>query len=157
LTAALYLARFNRGFALFDGGDSRAAWIPESHNLPLFTRGIAGWEILQRQREDVHTYGGALIDAEVKTLIRASSDLTVEFQKEGAEPSHLTARFVIFDLGHRSKRYPAAHSKRGRGRSTRADPLLLAPGPMTWVHCRSTTIRKQQFPAFTRQETLPKA
>ena len=41
LTAALYLARFNRSFALFDGGDSRAAWIPESHNLPLFSHKMA--------------------------------------------------------------------------------------------------------------------
>jgi thioredoxin reductase (NADPH) len=99
LTAALYLARFNRSFALFDGGDSRAAWIPESHNLPLFSHGIAGREILRRQRDDVRAYGGTVIDAEVKKLIRASSDFTIEFQKEGAEPSHLTARFVIFATG----------------------------------------------------------
>ena len=99
LTAALYLARFNRSFALFDGGDSRAAWIPESHNLPLFTHGIAGREILRRQREDVLAYGGAIVDAEVKKLIRASSDFTVEFQKEGAEPRQLTARFVILATG----------------------------------------------------------
>jgi thioredoxin reductase (NADPH) len=99
LTAAHYLARFNRSFALFDGGDSRAAWIPESHNLPLFTEGIAGRKILGRQREDVQTYGGTVIDAEVKKLIRASLDFTVEFQKEGAEPSHLTVRFVIFATG----------------------------------------------------------
>ncbi len=97
LNAALYLVRFNRSFALLDAGDSRAAWIPKSHNLPLFTHGIAGWEMLQRQREDVHTYGGTVIDA--KKLIRASSDFTVEFQKEGAEPSHLTARVVIFATG----------------------------------------------------------
>ena len=99
LTAALYLARFNRSFALFDGGDSRAAWIPESHNLPLFTHGIAGPEILRRQREDVLAYGGAIVDAEVKKLIRAGSDFTVEFQKEGAEPTQLTARFVILATG----------------------------------------------------------
>lgn len=99
LTAALYLARFNRSFALFDGGDSRAAWIPKSHNLPLFSHGIAGREILRRQREDVLAYGGAIVDAEVKKLIRASSDFTVEFQKEGAEPRQLTARFVILATG----------------------------------------------------------
>ena len=58
LTAALYLARYNRRFVLFDGGRSRAAWIPESHNLPLFTQGIGGPEILGRLRDHVQNYGG---------------------------------------------------------------------------------------------------
>ena len=66
LTAALYLARYNRRFAVFDGGASRAAWIPESHNLPLFTQGIGGPEILRRQRDHVQNYGGAIIDGEAK-------------------------------------------------------------------------------------------
>ena len=64
MTAALYLARYNRSFVLFDGGDSRAAWIPESHNLPLFTQGIAGPEILRRQRDHVQAYGGSVIAGE---------------------------------------------------------------------------------------------
>ncbi len=63
MTAALYLARYNRRFALFDSGNSRAAWIPESHNLPLFTQGIAGPEILRRQREHLEAYGAPIIDA----------------------------------------------------------------------------------------------
>lgn len=36
LTAALYLARFERRFLLVDAGDSRASWIPTSHNIPVF-------------------------------------------------------------------------------------------------------------------------
>jgi thioredoxin reductase (NADPH) len=99
LTAALYLARFNRSFALFDAGDSRAAWIPESHNLPLFTHGIAGREILRRQREGVQAYDSTIIDTEAKKIIKAGSGFTVEFQKGGEEPSQLTARFVILATG----------------------------------------------------------
>jgi thioredoxin reductase (NADPH) len=99
LTAALYLARFNRSFALFDGGDSRAAWIPESHNLPLFSHGIAGREILRRQRENVQAYGSTVIDTEAKKISKAGSGFTLEFQKGGVEPSQLTARFVILATG----------------------------------------------------------
>ena len=62
LTAALYLARFRRRFLLVDGGYSRAAWIPTSHNIPLFAEGISGREILARQRAHAQRYG-ALIEA----------------------------------------------------------------------------------------------
>ena len=34
LTAAIYLARFRRRVILVDGGESRAALIPRSHNHP---------------------------------------------------------------------------------------------------------------------------
>ena len=80
LTAALYLARYNRRFVVFDGGSSRAAWIPESHNLPLFTQGIGGPEILRRQRDHVQNYGGRIIDGEAKKLNKAGSNFSVEFQ-----------------------------------------------------------------------------
>ena len=57
LTAALYLARFNRRFLLVDNGASRAAWIPESHNFPVFSNGVAGPDMLARQRAHVARYG----------------------------------------------------------------------------------------------------
>jgi len=99
LTAALYLARYNRNFALFDGGDSRAAWISESHNLPLFTQGIAGPEILRRQREHVQAYGGTIIEGEAKTLSKANSSFTIEFQRKDGRTSRLNARFIVLATG----------------------------------------------------------
>lgn len=57
LTAALYLACFERRFLAVDAGDSRASWIPTSHNIPVFTDGISGREILARQREHLARYG----------------------------------------------------------------------------------------------------
>ena len=42
LTAATYLARFHRRFAVVDAGKSRARWIPTSHNCPGFPFGVAG-------------------------------------------------------------------------------------------------------------------
>ena len=98
MTAALYLARYNRRFALFDNGNSRAAWIPESHNLPLFTQGIAGPEILRRQREHLEAYGAPIIDAAVTKLAKAGAGFTARFWENGSA-SELSARFIVLATG----------------------------------------------------------
>ena len=46
LTAAIYLARFNRKVAVVDDGDSRARLIPKTHNYPGFADGISGPKLL---------------------------------------------------------------------------------------------------------------
>lgn len=46
LTAATYFGRFRRQCVVFDDGDSRARWIPTSHNIPGFTAGIGGAQFL---------------------------------------------------------------------------------------------------------------
>ena len=56
LTAGLYLARFNRCFVIADAGDARAALIPKSHNIPVFPDGVAGLELLNRQRATLQRY-----------------------------------------------------------------------------------------------------
>src|SRR5690606_37178229 len=50
LTAALYLRRFHRSCVVFDTGESRARWIPESNNCPGFPGGVGRRELLQRLR-----------------------------------------------------------------------------------------------------------
>ena len=50
LTAATYLARFHRKVILVDDGNSRARWIPRSHNHAGFPDGIGGEELLARMR-----------------------------------------------------------------------------------------------------------
>jgi thioredoxin reductase (NADPH) len=57
LTAAIYLARFLRKIELIDGNESRAAWIPRSHNHPGFPSGIGGRDLLFRLREQAAQYG----------------------------------------------------------------------------------------------------
>lgn len=57
LTAAIYLARFRRKIALIDSGDSRASYIPVSHNYPGFPQGISGDELLTRLRMQAARYG----------------------------------------------------------------------------------------------------
>ena len=56
LVAATYLARFRRRVAVVDAGNSRAAWIPTSHNCPGFPLGVSGPTLLHRLREQAETY-----------------------------------------------------------------------------------------------------
>lgn len=51
LTAAIYLARYRREFVVLDGGPSRAALIPVSHNFPGWPDGVSGETLLARLRE----------------------------------------------------------------------------------------------------------
>ena len=57
LTAAIYLSRFHLDIMVVDGGKSRAAWIPTSHNHAGFPDGINGEELLRRMKEQAQLYG----------------------------------------------------------------------------------------------------
>jgi len=74
LTAAIYLARYLRKIIVFDSGQSRARWIPRSHNCPGFPEGISGLELLTRLREQAQRYGVAVTPAEVTSITRLESD-----------------------------------------------------------------------------------
>lgn len=68
LTAAIYLARFRRSVIVADGGNSRASYIPISHNYPGFPSGISGLELLSRLREQASLYGANIVSAEMQSL-----------------------------------------------------------------------------------------
>lgn len=68
LTAGIYLGRFRRDAVVFDSGDSRAAWIPTSHNHPGFPDGIGGIELLGRIRAQAERYGAVVRKAVVEGL-----------------------------------------------------------------------------------------
>jgi len=70
LTAATYLARFRRPFAVLDGGSSRLLSVPTSHNYPGHAGGIHGKELLARLRAQVAQYGVSVTPAVVDTLER---------------------------------------------------------------------------------------
>ncbi len=97
LTAALYLARFNRTFVLVDGGDSRAAWIPESHNIPLFAQGIAGPEILRRQRTHAEKY--ELWKEQRPSLRKLRAVSPRSFDRKRQDRLEIEARFAILATG----------------------------------------------------------
>ena len=70
LTAATYLGRFLRRVIVADGGETRADWIPLSHNMPGFPAGISGPHIVSRLREQAEEYG-AVIEAGCVESLRA--------------------------------------------------------------------------------------
>lgn len=68
LTAATYLARFRRQVLVADGGQPRACWIPLSHNMPGFPKGITGDAILKRMTEQAVEYGAVVEAGRVEAL-----------------------------------------------------------------------------------------
>jgi thioredoxin reductase (NADPH) len=68
LTAAIYLARYRRRVLVADSGQSRAAWIPKTHNYPGFEDGISGKALLRKLREQAEEYGAKFQQAEVTAL-----------------------------------------------------------------------------------------
>jgi thioredoxin reductase (NADPH) len=68
LTAAIYLARFHLDILVVDGGKSRAALIPCTHNHAGYPDGIKGTELLQRMRDQACKYG-AKIETEFVTKL----------------------------------------------------------------------------------------
>lgn len=70
LTAAAYLARARRRTVTFDAGDSRAKWIPTSHNCPGFPEGITGERLLARMRAQADRHGAQVVPAAVTAIVR---------------------------------------------------------------------------------------
>jgi thioredoxin reductase (NADPH) len=94
LTAAIYLARFRRSFRVIDGGGSRAAWIPRSHNHPAFPGGVSGKVLLARIRRQAEDYGADIRAGHVEAL-RADAEGFTLSTDDGA----LRARKVILASG----------------------------------------------------------
>jgi thioredoxin reductase (NADPH) len=99
LTAALYLARFERRFLLVDAGASRASWIPTSHNIPVFADGISGREILARQREHVARYGAEVLQGTVTVLRRDEGGFTASVEVGSGLVREVRVRRVLLATG----------------------------------------------------------
>jgi thioredoxin reductase (NADPH) len=95
LSAAIYLARFRRRFRVIDGGASRAALIPLSHNHPGFPDGIAGPELLKRMRRQAERYGADIVAGTVEALERGEGGGFVAACEGGA----VRARTVLLATG----------------------------------------------------------
>jgi thioredoxin reductase (NADPH) len=101
LTAAIYLTRFHLSLKVVDAGESRAAWIPRSHNHPGYPDGINGNELLARMREQAHKYGASIATGRVTRLDPVAGG----FRAEWGEGS-VTARTVLLATGVRNRRPP---------------------------------------------------
>jgi thioredoxin reductase (NADPH) len=94
MTAAIYLARFRRSLVILDAGESRAEWIPRSHNHPAFPGGISGAELLDRMRAQMAGFGVERVAGRATHLSRESAGFRVE-----AERTAWTAPAVILATG----------------------------------------------------------
>jgi thioredoxin reductase (NADPH) len=95
LTCATYLVRYHRRIRVLDAGKSRARWIPTSHNVPGFPRGIHGETLLQMQREQAEGYGAAIEDACIAQIARQGDG----FEAVAADGRRWRARYVILATG----------------------------------------------------------
>ena len=95
LTAAIYLGRFRRRFLVVENHDSRAAWIPKSHNLPGFPDGLGGEALLQRLRVQAERYGAVVRRAQVDGLERQGETFLATL----ATGETLAARKVLLATG----------------------------------------------------------
>lgn len=78
LTAATYLARSRRDVLLVDGGESRARWIPTSHNIPGFPEGVTGEALLAKLRAAAARYATQVLQTAATALTTAEEGFRVE-------------------------------------------------------------------------------
>src|SRR5690606_21560995 len=88
LVAATYLARFRRDVVVVDAGNSRAQWIPTSHNCPGFPVGIGGESLLQRLRAQAAQYGVQPVAGKVESLLRDGDRFVAHDDGGRAGPAH---------------------------------------------------------------------
>ncbi|MEH6720005.1 MAG: NAD(P)/FAD-dependent oxidoreductase [Aurantimonas endophytica] len=99
LTAALYLKRFRRSVLVVDGGESRAAWIPESHNIPFFSHGISGKEILAREREHAARYDVVAETGRVSVVRKSEGGFLATVDSPDGGSRQVAARRVVLATG----------------------------------------------------------
>jgi thioredoxin reductase (NADPH) len=95
LTAGIYLGRFRRRTMVVDAGQSRAAWIPKTHNLIGYSEGISGPALLARMRTQMDEFGAEHRTAEVRALTK-EPDGSFTARMEGEV---VTARHVLLASG----------------------------------------------------------
>ncbi len=99
LTAAIYLARFRRRFLLIDAGQSRAQWIPRSHNHPGFPDGVGGVELLERMRAQLANHADNVRTGTVTGVMRTPHgvfEVTVDGEQLSA--SHVVLATGVVDV-----------------------------------------------------------
>lgn len=94
LTGALYLARFRRRVLLIDGGDSRAARIPRSHNYPGFIEGVPGGQLVAAMRQHAERHGVAFAQGCVGVLERHGDRFSAQW-----DGGHADAACVLLATG----------------------------------------------------------
>ncbi|HZH12182.1 MAG TPA: NAD(P)/FAD-dependent oxidoreductase [Microvirga sp.] len=99
LTTGLYLARFKRRFLIVDSGTPRAAWIPTSHNIPMFADGISGPDLLARARANLEQYGTCIQAGRVTGLRKQPDRFIVLVEDDEGGTSQISAKRVVLATG----------------------------------------------------------
>jgi thioredoxin reductase (NADPH) len=94
LMAAIYLGRFRRRSMVLDGGQSRARWIPKSHNIPGFDKGIGGTALLEGLTTQALAHG-----AQITRGVAEAVTLTADGFAVRTSAAVLEARFVLLATG----------------------------------------------------------
>ena len=102
LTAAIYLARFRLDIRVIDAGNSRASWIPCSHNHAGYPDGINGKELLRLMREQAQKYGAKVETGRVTRLEKEDDRLFAADWGSGPQRS----RSVLLATGITNRRPP---------------------------------------------------
>ncbi len=102
LTAAIYLSRFLLDVRVVDAGNSRASWIPCSHNHAGYPAGINGKELLQLMRDQAQKYGTKIDSGRVSRLELGEDGL---FSAEWGQGTR-QARSVLLATGLTNRRPP---------------------------------------------------
>ena len=101
LTAAIYLARFHLDALVVDAGDSRARWIPCTHNHAGFPDGISGEELIGRMKQQAQKYGATIEAERVTRLDRTESGFCATWGSGSAR-----ARTILLATGTANRRPP---------------------------------------------------
>ena len=101
LTAAIYLTRFHLTSKVVDSGESRAKWIPNTHNHAGYPDGIAGTELLDRMREQAQKYGTSIVSGRVTRIDPVEGGFRAEWGSGSG-----TARTVLIATGVHNRRPP---------------------------------------------------
>ena len=103
LTAAIYLARFHLEILVVDAGKSRASSIPCTRNVPGFTDGIRGTELVARMRDQACKYG-AKMETEFVTKLERDAQTGLFTATWGSGSA--IARSVLLATGVTNRRPP---------------------------------------------------
>ncbi len=108
LTAATYLARFNRSVVVVSAGASRAHYIPVSHNCPGFPFGISGTELLTKLTDQALQFGVEIVDARVHRISREKSRFIAHADRE-----QWTAAMILLATGIVDRLPPVRRVEKG--------------------------------------------
>jgi thioredoxin reductase (NADPH) len=82
LVTSLYLRRFRRSVALIEFGKPRAAWIPRTHNLMGYDRGISGKLLLRRLNRQLNHVGIDRFKAKARIYLEPEGGFRIELGRK---------------------------------------------------------------------------